>query len=518
MGVIGSSSPRAAARGASRSPGEFPLAQGTYTATGVYISPGALDRWFAARNAAASRLSEVTMYGDSTWFGQTGASAPYYSPLQRIRERLIAAGYTDGGHGNLNGADDVTSAADTVALVGFAVPSDIYVLPGESNLSATGGDSMTFTRSGRYLTLLYARANNGGRFTYEIDGGGEIPVDPAYPTSSVYTFAHTPVIDMGTDSTHTIVVRNKGGRIVTVPNYTGGAATGSGTGGTLTAGTYDYAAAFVSPDGKIGPLGPTRTVTISTGQTYGLILAAQLEHAGTTTNLYRRPTGAGNFQLVGSAATSNGSPYSITDSGAAGTTAYAQDAGPVLNSNMPRVNVATIVTRAAGIVLHNFAARGAGSSIEATPYNLAVGLGLDMDPDTSVAGINRALDITSGARHPSLVILTAGINDQQHSSGDNSATVHDNTVIGIRAARRVGADALVTIPALEAATNSTNSPLYRAALKAAAQEEGAAWVDIGLGGALPTVTAGSTSNNPHLSQAQYQTQGDFIWDQVLGLV
>lgn len=481
---------------------------------GIVVPAGSLDRFYAARDAAAQQLVEIVVFGNSTLFGET-TSGPFYSPVQRIREDFDADGYADGGHGNLNGAGDVTSAGDSLAIVAGFAGSDTQILPGESGFSTAGGDEETFTRLGRFLVLWYGRFNTGGRFSYEIDGGGEIIVDPPMQTAGgTYNFVHTGVIDTGSDGSHTITVRNKGGRLVTAPTNTASTSNGTGSGGTLAPGTYEYAAALQTSDGKIGPLGPIKTVTIAAGQVFTFVLSASPANLGTTTNIYRRLKGVGNFQLVGSVATNANGAYSFTDTGAAAGIDYAQSPDPVLNPAMARVNVATIMVKSAGIVLHNFSARGSNSNMAADPFNLALALGLDLDPPhNTTAAINRALDATPGALHPVLAIFGHGINDQQQ--GQSPDILHANTVTGIQTARHVNVDAMVLIPGLEAALNSQNAPQYRAALQAAADDEAAARVDIGMGGALPTLTAGSTNNNPHLSIAQYQTQGDYIYT-VLG--
>lgn len=512
--VLGTHSPDALTLGAPRSAGAFPLAQEDFTDTGIWVPPGSLDRWFAARNAAVYQLAEAVEFGDSTWYGET-LSGPYYSPLQRVRELLVADGYADGGHGNQNGADDVTSSGDSLVVGQGFDSQNVYVLPGESKFSEADGDHQTFTRVGRYLTIYYTRFNDGGRFTYEIDNSGtEIAVDPAPPhVGGVYTFDKL-TVDLGSDGSHTIKIRNKGGRLLLAPDYTSSSGTGSGSGDSIPVGTYEYAAAFVATDGKVGPLGATRTITITGTQGYSMTIPAQ-QYGGPTTRLYRRVAGSGAaFKQVGSASTDHGSPYAIPDTaGATPGADYAQGAAPILESTKKWVNVSTVVTKATGIVLHNFAARGSGSGMAANAYNLALALGLDLEPIAATAAVDRAIDTNPGARNPVLVLFTHGINDQQTTTP--AATMKANTITGIRAARYAGADALVCIPAFESALHSENAPDYRTALKEAAEEELAPWVDLGMGGALPDVTAGSTSNNPHLTTAQYQAQGDFLY-QVLG--
>lgn len=480
---------------------------------GIVVPAGSLDRLYAARDAASQQLVEIVVFGNSTLYGET-TSGPFYSPVQRIRERFDADGYADGGHGNLNGAGDVTSAGDSLAIVAGFAGGDTQILPGESNFSTAGGDEETFTRLGRFLTLWYGRFNSGGRFSYEIDGGGEIIVDPPMQAAGgTYTFVHTGVIDTGSDGSHTITVRNKGGRLVTAPNNTASTSNGIGSGGTLPAGTYEYAAAMQTSDGKIGPLGPIKTVTIAAGQIFTFVLNKSPENAGTTTNIYRRLKGSGTFQLIGGVATNGNGGYSFDDPGLPAGIDYAQSPDPVLNPAMARVNVATIMVKQAGIVLHNFTARGSNSNMAADPFNLALALGLDLEPPHTTAAINRALDATPGALHPVLAIFGHGINDQQQ--GQSPDILHANTVTAIQAARHANVDALVLIPGLEAALNSQNAPAYRAALQAAADEQAAARIDIGMGGALPTLTAGSTNNNPHLPEEDYQAQGDYIYT-VLG--
>jgi hypothetical protein len=162
-------------------------------------------------------------------------------------------------------------------------------------------------------------------------------------------------------------------------------------------------------------------------------------------------------------------------------------------------------------VIHNLTARGSASGM-LTAYNLAAGLGLDLEPIEAVAAVDRDRDNGSGARHPALAVFSHGINDQQQLVAPE--TLKANTITGILAARHADADALVTIPALEAAQHQDLAEDYRAALQEAADETGAARIDIGKDGALPDLVAGLTTN-PHLTEEQYTTQGDFIADVLL---
>lgn len=405
--VLGSATPRKFSVPQAGTPGRFPSILGTYTATGVSIPPLSLDRWFRARNNSANQLVEVVVKGDSTMAGQVQPvddAAHHYSPLTRIRALLNSAGYTDGGHGLNNGANDTPSVSgDAVSgvssVTGFG-NSDSFQLPSETSLSGTVNDTVTFSGYGTHVRIFYRTSTAAGTFTYSVDGGSAVTIN-----------------------------------------------------------------AGVNPNGY-----------------------------------------AYNFNFVNVAGLANGL-HTVT----------------IVNTGSGSCNVICDFVRTSGIVLHNHSVRGAATSAGTTSAQaLELELGLQQSPtatDSTAAtdASTRPLDTRTGVRRPVLYISALGINNQQGSgTTDASATLNAHTILYGNAARAAGADFLIVIPAFESASQSQLAPNYRQALKDAATTLAAPWVDIGMGGAIPTLTAGSTSNNPHLTQAQYQTQGDFIWNNVLG--
>lgn len=484
-------------------------AQGRETGQGWEIPHGSLDKSIAAFRNPGSSLVEWVAFGDSTFAGQD-AVLPGYSPLTRLRAALINAGLADGGHGVVNGAIDTPyvsgepSDAGQTLNAGFA-DTGSFALPGEGAIDnpGTAGNSTTIVCYGKQIRLLYLAFTLGGRFSYEIDGGGEVTVDPAYPASGFYRYGRI-VVNTGVDGKHTVVIRNKGGRLVGTPTYST-SQSAAGTGGTLATGTYEYAAAFKTTGAKVGPIGATITVPVTLGQHFNFLIPGQQANSqGVTTNIYRRVQGVGNFKLIGSVATNGSGQYGFDDTGAAAGVDYAQDAAPVLESAYSYVNAMVECVKDSGIVIHNMAVRGSQSSY-LTDQNLALGLGLDVTVDPGTDVLTRSVDASSSARHPVLVSFAHGMNDQQ-ALGTTTA-LYTNTKKGIRAAKNVGADVIVFIPALETASSPGNAPGFRAALKQAAREERVAWVELGQYGALPGATSGSTSNNPHLPAADYATQG-----------
>lgn len=497
------------------------------------IPVGSLDRAIAAIRSASTQRVEWVAFGDSTFAGQT-LTAPEYSPLTRLRELLTAAGVPDGGHGTVNGALDTPhvsgepSDAGQVANTGFnSAGSASFSMHGETLISNAGGDQETLTVYGRHLRLYYVAFTLGGRFSYQVDGGAEITVDPAYPASGFTRWARI-AIDTGTDGRHTIVIRNKGGRPVGVPTISAGSSA-AGTGATLPAGSYEYAAAFKTSDGKVGALGSSITRTVTAGQSVNVIFPGQAPAAGSTagmganTNVYRRVAGSGaTFKLIGTVATNGNGQYNLQDTGIADGADYAASAAPVLEPQYAFVNVVGDCVRATGLVMHNLAVRGTQSSA-LTDQALAYGLGYDLTVDPSTSVLTRAKDTSPDARHPALVTFAHGINDQQGNGGtDTSAATYANTVRGIKAARKAGADVLIFVPGLEAANQPQLAPNYRAAIVKAARDQRAPWIDIGVLGALGPFTGwaaagyGGQSANPHLTELAYRTQGEFIFAKALG--
>lgn len=195
-----------------------------------------------------------------------------------------------------------------------------------------------------------------------------------------------------------------------------------------------------------------------------------------------------------------------------------------VNTSGASMNVMCDFIKPAGIVLHNHSVRGAATSAGLTSAQaLELLLGLKHSPATGESdpvtdASLRPLDERPNVRRPVLYVHALGINNQQSGGGtDTSAALKAHTILYGNAARAAGADFLICIPAFESASQSQLADQYRDALKEAAEELAAPWVDLGMGGALPGMTAGSTDNNPHLTRQNYEDQGTFAWEQVLGL-
>lgn len=161
--------------------GAQPSSQGRLK-RGVIIPDGSLDVWKAAKAAHASTRSEVVIFGDSTWYGQ-GPSSQYStgnrSPVRRIRERSIAAGYADGGVGMLSYYDsgpqhgtvgDLDPIKTTTGSIGNPSNGRNNNIMGGYGFTLTVGQSVTFQGQYRCARIYTNASTDSGQVTYSMNG------------------------------------------------------------------------------------------------------------------------------------------------------------------------------------------------------------------------------------------------------------------------------------------------------------------------------------------------------------
>lgn len=422
---------------------------------GFRIPAGSLDIWRAARAASGATRCEVVGFGDSLTYGQ-GPTAGLYSWLQRLRERSVAAGFTDGGRGfNAQGAEgfdtpliNYGSEVNPVSSrTGFAA-ADGYGLAG-ALVSNTAADTVTYRVIGTHARLWWSRFNQGGRFSYAVNGGAAVTVNSGFleapPTSPVTyglwspDYIYLTASDGMTSGTNVIVVTNLGGNPVTAPvlSTTGSTQIGAGN---VPVGTHYYVATAVN--GAQETLKSNVLTVVTTGSPQSVNVS--LNGGGWTGNfnLYRSDSSsAGPFGLVGTltGVQSFVNYPSFTDNTAS---PGAQNPPTVstytgLNPTYLTVHSAIEALNAAGIVWHNIGLPGADSysffdtadavnNATALAHlglqwgtgsnGIAVGTSPELLPHASDSGADLPL-VRATCRKPSLVIVAFGTNDIQHSDG-----------------------------------------------------------------------------------------------------
>lgn len=191
-------------------------------AQGVTIPPGSLDTWKAARATHASALVEICMFGDSTWFGQTttGAAGTFRPISNKMRELLIADGFTSAGRGYIHGGvSDEASLAGQYDPVGFTARtgfalSDSYGFA-YSFKSNAQNDEVTLRGKGTRARLWYGDMNIGGDFTYSVNGAAPVTVANVPPSGGVYrpNFVYLTGLPGGGAVNTIRVVNTSGGRM-----------------------------------------------------------------------------------------------------------------------------------------------------------------------------------------------------------------------------------------------------------------------------------------------------------------
>lgn len=165
-------------------------------------------------------------------------------------------------------------------------------------------------------------------------------------------------------------------------------------------------------------------------------------------------------------------------------------------------------TRNTGVVLHNFAARGA-TAVSVPWHQMQDWAGLNRTSTPPVTPSTK--DNSPGAHNVALGIYAKGGNDQQSYGGtDTSALYKAKAIDFARAIIAGGGSAIICSPWWESFNQPQLAPAFREASQEAAAETGALWLDLGPDGALAGGAESGSNNNPHLSENDYRAQGEYI--------
>lgn len=517
---------------------------------GYYVPAGSLDVWKAARNNANNELVEIVIFGDSTTSGSCydppANSNSIYSWTQRLRARILAAGFKDGGRGivatneiapGMN-PDGITAIS---AVTGFASSDNNGALLTDSFKSVAGADAFTVSGKGTAIRLLITKLAAAGGFTYSIDGGAAVTVE-----STFNGFTGDAILAASglTEGTHTCRIVNLGGSLFGPPTITDAGTGGFGTGENpnLTTGqAYDYVITTVTASGEtVASNVITKTESFTTPNRVSLLLNIA-NNGAQSYNVYRRNSGVGVYGRlqtavapVGGAGATSGFT-AITDNGSAAPNAGVNPPSTSTagrNATNSTVQLVPAFIRATGIVIHKAGISGISSSSYFSSQNPNLG----NYPAQLLVGVTPGVPSSGGAQygwaqpeaaHPAfprcrLVIWALGINDQQGSVSQATATAAaalqlDNMAIWARMARSAGADPLVVIPHYSlAANNHVYAGEFITATAAGAKAMSLPIVDfneaIGPAGLYPSSIGVAAV---HATQATYNLEADFLWDRVL---
>ena len=332
-------------------------------------------------------------------------------------------------------------------------------------------------------------------------------------------------VDGLSEGTHTVEIENLGNVDVQAPvmNSSGQSGPGQPTG--FSSGTYYYASTAVTAAGETTlstnpltvtfPNGP-RTVDIHTNRVSG----------ATSYNIYRSSTSiSSGFQLVGNVADGPGSFVSWNDNNTA-----VPGAAPPSTSTAGYVGttyrcaVVCDFIRAAGLVFHKQAVSGISTasyfsaSLDTgnvaqtnSPAQAALGLAQGLPSGASSHSYEQVPASRPTWRDPKLAFMALGIND----SANGAAVVNSSADVFIQMARAAGADPVVVVPHLRRSSLTTQQKSdFRDALMQSAVDFAAAVVDLDY--ALDVAYGRSYSTaDPHLSQARYDVEGQFIFDRIV---
>jgi lysophospholipase L1-like esterase len=530
------------------------------TGRGYSIPAGSLNTWKAARNAHATTQTDVTCTGDSTTEGVPASGNNTGGWVAKLRALSIAAGYTDGGRGQIDGAFDTATAsgesfAGYVSKTGWASAAPNST-PGPYPFCAnTVADVLTlqYKAPNNAMRIRLSSNTSTGRLTVKVNGSTVGTIDPWVAqnvSGSLGTYGQ--IVKRFTGLTaggagQTVTIENTGGAPIPNPFQfrTAGSAT---TGGAVVPGTYTYAATFVDAAGLETALSPVASITVPAGTSTNTVTTAMDATGGnvppglTKARLYRA-NGSGitlpsSFQMVLETTTTGGGQIIQIDVG------NAPGAAPPNATQNPFSNPATTGPKAAGILVdfydstkgityHRAGYSGqkyftlyspSGSTYATCQYDMQTHLGLVPGLASAAVGMDWSspADSSADARKVSLAMCAFGINDMNNTaSGTLTAdlqAVAQGCATFIKATRSAGADPLVIIPHLEYAGDATHYPfvgLFREAILNTADAHGCAWVDFNEALGPPTAAKITSYGGVHLTQTGYDAEATFLWINVL---
>jgi hypothetical protein len=503
---------------------------------GFCAPAGSLDVWRAALATANSALIETVFVGDSTTVGvsSSGTNTPI---TQLLRNRSIAAGYSDGGRGAAPaGLNDTAadSGIDNLALVqantGY-VTADAFDMYG-SNVprSTTYNDIITYQGKGTRCRIQISRHYVGGRWSYSVNGGSFTNYDQVDPAAPPYYQPDWIEITglPGSGATNTVRIRNEGGRKLVPFTATPSAQTPIGSGGTLSAGTYYYVVTAVGRSGE-SVASPFGSQTITGGQTVNFLInndfgtGAQPGY-GRSMNVYRATSSGGPYRFLKTVALSAGTQTTWTDDGTVATTSQAPPVSTAdttdgqNQSNLVKVTVEFYNDH--GIVWHNAGVAGSTSALYGdttdASFNQNAQALFGLGPVVS-DGAWANLSTIPGGRKPKLILINFGINDNGVNTADQTANNLSNLV---RMAQATGASVVVVVPPLTSANSNVVNPrttqgVIRKAIWDVGMSHGCAVIDLGVALGRPGQYSangyGLVPGNPHPSATGYGVQADLIW-------
>jgi hypothetical protein len=522
-------------------------------ASGFTVPSGALDRWFAARALSASQRVEVVVFGDSTTWGSE-ATGGGYSWIDRIRDKVIASGFTDGGKGIFGSGENLITLRDASYEVnGFVSKTFSGTADGYDNLaggymrSSAGGQVLTVQGYGNQLRLWYTNRSTAGDLGLTIDGGAETVVQCGPATIGESLVAKHHDITGLSGGLHTVVITNKGG--ATVLPLAGVTAYPVNIAGSLSVSTtYYYVATAVTGSGEttasnVATATPNGAYASRTVSLNGAANGVSRAPTGSTYSVYRGSSSSGPFGLVASGiALGSNNSLNYNDTGSS----INMSVNPPLTNTAGRASAYTDLYVApsfmfdVGIVWQKHAIAGGrfydhfhGTTIggitgahDAQRYQTAFGLvgTTGSGSPTSVDGYvaHNAIDasyVGSAAVAPKLGVLHLGFNDLT-AQADTDYSRYTEAIKKFGAACRASnCDGVVLSGQLP---YNAKWPTYGAAIfnamKAETANQGLAHGDLLTPVSGPSLSYAGGTMNPHLYKAQYQAQADYLWDGLLGVV
>lgn len=193
----------------------------------IYVPPGSLDNWKAARNNHASQLVPVVGWGDSIMWGAYSSNILNKGWFGKLGTDLRST-YSDGGSGFFSaGQLPLAGFASNGSLVGSWTFDQTAAGPGEADIFSNSAALHTWTIpniKGSTIDIWWLRGSGFGTISWDLNGGAQTG---SFSTNGTAAVQSTTInVTGGGTGPHTLVLTGQVSATVLIYGVTGRNPTG----------------------------------------------------------------------------------------------------------------------------------------------------------------------------------------------------------------------------------------------------------------------------------------------------